>query len=143
MVLLKLPFVLLTAGIWAVVGLAFWIPLLFRVTAVFSMGVLYAAITRSSTTIIERQLHNAVGFYTYGFSTIFHALHSTTPDVDEEHLPFRFGHFFFEIVFAAVFWSSSIYGAHSLHMIPSEWEQRWDELATNHKPVRVGNRSEN
>jgi hypothetical protein len=58
-----------TLTIWAVIGFLCWIPLLTRMTAVFSTMIIISAIsqTNDDARILKNNFENAVGFYSRGF----------------------------------------------------------------------------
>ena len=105
----KAPIILVALAIWAVVGFLFWIPVLFRATAAFSGGVLYSALTNSSTKDVDERLHNAVGFYVFGFRRILGALRDPEPTEGGKKDTFKFGFFLGEVVWAGLFWLTCIY----------------------------------
>jgi hypothetical protein len=66
----------MTLAVWAVVGFLFWIPLLFRVTTVFSAIVVHAAITRQEPSQLRHSLETASSFYPLGFRVAIDTLYN-------------------------------------------------------------------
>jgi hypothetical protein len=110
---IKFPILLLTLAIWAVVGFVFWLPLLARATALFSVMVLYVNLTRVSQTHLvsyNNHLNIAVVFYVDGFRRIIDALYGEVKGAGEEGqpIPMRLGRFLFECSWTLVFWFATL-----------------------------------
>lgn len=102
--LIKGPILLLTLGIWTVVGLVFWIPLLARSTAVFSTGILLSTLAGRGAYAYGRQLDMAISFYANGFRHIIESLtkqHTVETPIDP---PLPIWRFLGESLWATVFW---------------------------------------
>ena len=98
---------LVSLAIWSIVGFVFWIPLLFRVTAVFSGAILVYAVNNQDTTPLRTYLDSAIGFYDRGFKIINSTLsdnyspgpHSYVPHVSLYRL-------FLELITTFVLWGA-------------------------------------
>lgn len=104
---IKGPILVLTLVVWALVGLIFWIPLLARSTAVFSVGVLRAALGHRDALVYGQQLEGAIAFYPDGFRRTFEALAGRAGDDGDDWEPERplpLGRFLGEVLWTAVFW---------------------------------------
>ena len=66
-----------TLAVWAVVGLFFWIPLLSRVTASFSVSILYLTMANGDPRSLGRMLDTAMTFYPRGFRLVAEAMVSS------------------------------------------------------------------
>ena len=104
--LLKLPILAVTIAVWAVVGFLFWIPLLARTTAMFSVGILYATLTREDPAVYGHHLHTAIGFYPEGFRKTLDALYPDQENAPptESDSPLHVGRLVLEAIWAGVFW---------------------------------------
>ena len=100
---------LVSVMLWAVIGLFFWIPLLLRITSVFSAKVMYAAITGSSDMSAQKiYLESAATMYPTGFRIIIEALYGT--QAPSGLLPrFTFLEFLIQTFFSIVVWLISIH----------------------------------
>ena len=63
--------------VWTVVGFLFWIPMLFRVTAVFAAAVVIAALRDENPAAAAAALEDAIRFYPAGFVSIQSTLFGT------------------------------------------------------------------
>jgi|GEM_PF-1902071 len=119
--LLKLSVVILTTVIWIPLGFFFWIPLLGRSVAIFSVMVLFSALTRTDPRLIQRQLEQSIEFYPRGFRIIFDVLASPLDhSAGIEAVPIgKFaGRIIVELVWAGLFWATILYGLESYHAFP-------------------------
>ena len=115
--LIKGPILLLTLAIWSVVGLVFWIPLLARSTAVFSAGVLLAALSRGDASAYGRQLQGAISFYADGFRQTIDALWVESADNRNVASPsLHIARFVGESLWAALFWLGVLFALENLGM---------------------------
>lgn len=64
----------INVGIWAVVGLICWIPLLARSTAALSGAILVSTFTKTDPSHLKEKFENAVSFYSRGFAAIYRVL---------------------------------------------------------------------
>mgnify|MGYP001613506013 CR=1 FL=1 len=94
-------------GIWSVIGFIFWIPLLFRVTAVFSGSILIYAVNNQDTSPLRAYLDAAIGFYDRGFKIInstFSKNYSRGPQSYVE--PISLYRLALELITTFVFWGA-------------------------------------
>jgi len=117
--------IVITYFFWSIIGLIIWIPLLFRVVAVYSFSIVYSAIVNPPVHYIkknERQIKKAIGFYSEGFITIHHLWQNRNKNAtkelediekDEKLLPSnnekqstRFG---MEMIWTIIFWISVLF----------------------------------
>jgi hypothetical protein len=68
---IKIFITCMVMGIWAVVGLFFWIPLLSRVILIYTTAVAAATFSRGEVGPAGEMLDKATSFYIYGFSSIW------------------------------------------------------------------------
>lgn len=96
---------------WAVLGLFFWLPLLFRVVAGFCGTLVYNMIVNNPNNIKNSKisLDLAVSFYAKGFQMIHSTLYEkqNTSNVSESK-DFHFMSFFGQILWTILFWSITI-----------------------------------
>lgn len=117
--LIKGPILVLTLVIWSVVGLVFWIPLLARSTAVFSAGILLAALARRDARAYGRQLEAAISFYPDGFRKTIDALTAESlEDREADYLSVPIGRFIGESLWAALFWLGVLFALENLGLGP-------------------------
>jgi phosphatidylglycerophosphate synthase len=88
---------------WAVIGLFFWVPLLFRETAMFSVRVMHASITSQSIRNSSQGLQLAASFYINGFLTAINAV-GLNASTSNERARLRLFVLLFESLWAAVTW---------------------------------------
>jgi hypothetical protein len=112
--LIKAPILVLTLAVWAVVGFVFWVPLLARCTAIFSAGVLLAALARRDAGAYGRQLEIAMSFYADGFRKTVEALTARSSEERDWDFPLAIGRFLAESLWAAIFWIGVLVTAESL-----------------------------
>lgn len=111
---IKGPILVLTLCVWALVGLIFWIPLLARVTAFFSVGILRAALGHRDAFVYGRQLESAIAFYPDGFRRTVEALagragnDGNDGDEWEPEPQLPLGRFLGEALWTAVFWVGAL-----------------------------------
>jgi tetratricopeptide (TPR) repeat protein len=94
---------------WAILGLIFWIPLLFRVVAAFCLGLIYNMVMNNPEKIeaSKASLEMAISFYPKGFqiiqSTLFEKSSATAKYSPAEFKLLAFlGHIFWTIIFWAL-----------------------------------------
>lgn len=116
--LLILPFVLLSAAVWAVVGLVFWIPLLAKSVTIFTFTILSHAIVGRSIDHSAEYLKKSITYYLNGFVIILGILWEKVDsdksklmdsDVDIGFLSSLISNIskiFGMVLFAAIFWAS-------------------------------------
>ncbi|HEX6749897.1 MAG TPA: hypothetical protein VF092_21570 [Longimicrobium sp.] len=106
--LLRLVICCVTVALWAVIGLFFWVALIARTAAVFSVIAIYAAVTGADVSSFSRQFEGVAGFYPLGFSRIIAAVYPPNTHAEERPLFERSAllKFGFESVWAIVFWGS-------------------------------------
>lgn len=119
--MVKLSVVILTTVIWIPLGFFFWVPLLGRSVAIFSVMVLFSALTRTDARLIQQQLEQSIEFYPRGFRIIFDVLASPlTNSTTHETIPLgKFArHIVVELIWAGLFWTTIIYGLESYKAFP-------------------------
>ena len=90
--------------VWALLGFAFWIPLIARATVGFCITAIYANLVTPNADVPNRGIQHAAHFYLNGFRSIYRAVvepHSGDP---ESTPTFQGGRFFSEAVWAIFFW---------------------------------------
>lgn len=104
-----------TLGVWAVVGFIFWIPMLVRTTTSFSSVLLYATLFGKDPSDFGRPLVFATTFYIAGFKNIMNALLQTDRRSSAGGFSaFQWGRYLLEICWAGVFWYFLLYSLFSL-----------------------------
>jgi hypothetical protein len=98
-------------SVWAVVGFLFWIPILARVTMIFSSLIFHAAITKQNPDSLKEYLDAAVSFYPNGFRTAYaiFSFDSTRIISEAPPLRYRFDIIFYESFLSIVFWLSILW----------------------------------
>jgi hypothetical protein len=96
----------ISMGIWALVGLAIWVPLLVRAAVLLLAASIYAATTHASIASAVAGLKHSVVFYFRGFKWIAESITQDVPETgDVQALDWsKFGHFLFTIVASVAFW---------------------------------------
>jgi hypothetical protein len=69
--IVKTVITVIVLGVWSIVGLFFWIPLLSRVILIYTISVAEATFSRRDVGPAGEMLDKATTFYIYGFSTIW------------------------------------------------------------------------
>lgn len=97
---------------WGILGMIFWVPLLFRVVAGFCGSLVYNMVVNNPSKIHDSKvsLDLAISFYVKGFQTIYSSLYETaiTPkDIKNEE--FRLIPFFGQVLWTIFFWGLTIY----------------------------------
>ncbi|HET6765118.1 MAG TPA: hypothetical protein VFH27_15640 [Longimicrobiaceae bacterium] len=98
---------------WAVVGLAFWIPLMVRATAAVAVAVLYCAFTETDPEKASAAFHLAATFYARGFtliSAVFYPRRARQYYERGTAQTDKWSVFIMEILWTAVFWAGIVYG---------------------------------
>jgi hypothetical protein len=93
---------------WLVIGLAMWIPLLVRATAVFIVAILHAALTNEPSTHAAKLLDKAMSFYMDGFRRIVEAFHATGFQSDTGPGTIHLPRLLLETLWALAFWSFTV-----------------------------------
>jgi hypothetical protein len=104
----------IVTGIWAVVGVFFWIPFLARMIATYTGAILVATYTGSGHGAAEHGLRTAIELYPRGFQRINHLLRADAemaPAFSSAMNLAGVGRFLLEAAFAAVFWGATMYAA--------------------------------
>jgi hypothetical protein len=91
------------ATTWAVVGFLLWIPLLVRVTTVFSAMVVHATITGQKPDALHSYLETASRFYSDGFRIAFEVVHKPA-NKEPQPLVIRLSRVFGECMWTVTFW---------------------------------------
>ena len=98
---------LIVLGLWSLIGLFFWIPLLARMVVYFTWSVVLASFAGSDVGSAQSRLDRAIRFYVVGFKNINHAV-SKGPVTDASAGPlgrrFLWG-ILPDIAFSVVFWT--------------------------------------
>ena len=101
-------------GIWAVVGVFFWIPFLARMIATYTGAILVATYTGAGHGAAEHGLRTAIELYPRGFQRINHLLRTDAemdPALSSAINLAGVVRFLLEAAFAGVFWGATMYGA--------------------------------
>lgn len=104
--LFRLVICCVTVALWAVIGLFFWVALIARTAAVFSVIAIYAAVTGADVSSFSRQFEGLAGFYPLGFSRIIAAVYASNTHAEERPLFERSAllKFGFESAWTIFFW---------------------------------------
>jgi hypothetical protein len=108
------------AIVWAVIGFVLWIPLLVRVTTVFSAMVVHATITGQRPDALRGYLESASRFYPEGFRIALDVVHKPANNKPQS-LHIRFWPVFAECIWTAAFWIFLISIFHAALLI-SAWK---------------------
>jgi len=73
---LRVPILLLTLAVWAIVGFFFWIPLLARSVAIYCAVLLSTTLTAKDIRPAAGQLQFAIGFWVAGFRNVLDTFHT-------------------------------------------------------------------
>ncbi len=110
--------VLLVVGIiWAIVGLLLWIPLLVRVTTVFSAMVIHATVTGQKPDALRSHLESACRFYPEGFRIAFEVVHMPI-SANPKSIEIRLWPVFGECLWTATFWIFLLMIFHVTLLVP-------------------------
>lgn len=97
--------------LWSVIGFLIWIPLLTRMTMLFTAAILTTMLTGRDPTDAERKLEFAIMFYARGFYLLRETFSGTTHhgqfDLPQ---PQHVGRLIIEIIFCLVFWGGIFLG---------------------------------
>ena len=97
-------------AIWGIIGFIFWIPLLVRVTAVFSGAILIYAVNNQDTSPLRTYLDSAIGFYDRGFRIINSTLAPDYSSGEQSSMPpVSLGRLMLELSTALVFWGALVF----------------------------------
>lgn len=94
------------AFIWAIVGLLLWIPMIVRAFAIQTGMLLLSAVTDTDASKYDNWFSQVVQFYPKGFARIFE---NSPPASAEEAIDIKFSRALIEIVFAAIFYVSTLF----------------------------------
>jgi hypothetical protein len=96
----------MTLAVWAVIGFIFWIPLLVRVTTVFSAMVIHAAITQQGPGQLRDSLETASGFYPLGFRVAIETLYNPNAGLGSRRASYDLGigRVLVEVLWTVAFW---------------------------------------
>lgn len=114
--LLILPFVLLAAVIWAIVGLFFWIPLLAKSITIFTIALLSDAIIDRPSSHTGKGLEKSIMYYVVGFQIILQVLIAEKDSYNEDNIESNSINIFDSlwstipkllsmVLFASIFWA--------------------------------------
>lgn len=107
--IIKLPILILVAGVWTVLGVLFWVPLLARSTAIYASTMLLANITGGSCAAHGERLELAVRFYSDGFRNILDSLYGDSTSTYVGDSPgLNLGRLLVEAIWTALFWGAVI-----------------------------------
>ncbi len=99
-----------TIAIWTVLGFLCWVPLLVRMTASFSVAILYCTLTNADSSYLRDPLDGAITFYSRGFSMIITILSPNREDLPiGSRFEFQGERVLLEIAWAVVFWASILF----------------------------------
>ncbi len=92
--------------LWGIIGLYFWIPLLFRSISIFTTNIAVSIFSQSSISSSQEGLYSAIGFYSYGFIIINNAYSKryTNGKIPKQNLKILFWTFSKELIFSIVFY---------------------------------------
>ncbi len=92
-------------AIWGVVGFIFWLPLMIKEVARFSVALIQSTMTGSDLTAAGDQLKGAIEFYKRGFELAYAAVMRTEPRPPSRGtVPINGPHLARQILWAAVVW---------------------------------------
>jgi hypothetical protein len=100
-----------TMMIWTIIGFLCWIPLLTRMTAVFSTRIIISAISQSEDdgNHLRSNFEDAIGFYLRGFNYIYRVFNdrdrnrrTTTGTMRRD--PIKWGRVCIELSYTVIFW---------------------------------------
>lgn len=97
---------------WAVLGLFFWLPLLFRVIAGFCATLVYNMVVNNPERIQDSKisLELAIGFYSKGFQTIHSTLYEKPiTSGNKKSSEFHFMSFLGQVLWTILFWGLTIF----------------------------------
>jgi hypothetical protein len=94
--------------VWAVVGLIFWIHLLFRITMVYSAMVVHGVLTNQSPAAFKAPLEEASSFYPKGFRIALSVLREENI-TSKKVITIKAGKVIAESLWALTFWFMSLF----------------------------------
>lgn len=95
---------LISLLLWAVIGLIYWIPMLFRATTTFAGRILQASLTHQNVDDLAQYLRVASGFYFDGFRRIKQALYGPEVSAPPKSRELFHGRFIIELLWTTGFW---------------------------------------
>ena len=95
-----LVFVMVTVA-WAVIGLILWIPLLVRITTLFTIMVIHATVTGQKPDALRIHIESAIHFYPVGFRFAYDAVYNPGPYTP---IKTQFKRVYQECFWTVVFW---------------------------------------
>jgi hypothetical protein len=113
-----------TVGVWTVLGFVVWMPLLVRTTTILAGSVLYASLFRDQPRVVhaQRSVHFAVRFYVKGFEHFFvfyRQRHEPDPPVGllEPLTTMKWKELLVECVWVIGVWTVTYFVVHSLVVV--------------------------
>lgn len=108
---IQVVILIVTMVLWTVIGLIFWVPILFRSTASLTGGILYCTITQTDPDYLKASFQNAVSFYARGFEAIRFVFSDKT-NASPKSSPGdthdgKWWRTIIEMVWAAIFWGAT------------------------------------
>lgn len=97
---------------WAILGLIFWIPLLFRIVAAFCGNLIYNMIVNNPERILQSKssLELAINFYSRGFEIISSTIYEKPKEtVIQGKNEFHISSFIGQLIWTLLFWGLTIY----------------------------------
>lgn len=91
-------------GVWAVVGIVFWVPLMIRTMVRFSVALVQATLDGERPTEAARTLQDSVSFYLRGFRVAIEAVEGAPIPERRSPSPVRGRRLFNELLWALVIW---------------------------------------
>jgi hypothetical protein len=129
-------------GLWALVGLAFWLPILMREVVWFSVALGRSMLTGTRPTDAGKALREAVGFYFRGFRVAVRAIVGRTEAEEEEEdqkpKPPLKGRVALEVLWAVLVWYVALFATGVVQATPVDaweaavswpWSQWFDTVA--------------